>query len=93
MNRQNKSLILGLMLLCAIVCYIFGFIGGAIALVAIGAALELTFWFIGFRAYQKQTKLMPMEFRCFNCRATIHEDDEKCPKCGWIWETPENNDL
>ena len=93
MNLQNKSLILGLMLLSAIACYIFGFIGGAITLVAIGAVLELTFWVVGFRSYQKKSKLMPTEFRCFNCRATINEDDEKCPKCGWIWKTDENNNL
>jgi uncharacterized membrane protein len=93
MIKQNKSLILGLLLLCAIACYLFGFVVGAIALVAIGAVLELTFWVVGFRTSEKQTKLMPTEFRCFNCKATINEDDEKCPNCGWVWETNENNDL
>ncbi|MFX1537219.1 MAG: hypothetical protein ACFFDI_23680 [Promethearchaeota archaeon] len=93
MNEENKSLILGLWFLCAIVCYLVGFVGGAIALVAIGAVLELTFWVVGFRTSQKQKKLMPTEFRCFNCKATINEGDEKCPVCGWVWKTFENNDL
>lgn len=92
MNEQNKSLVLGLWFLCAIACYLAGFAGGAIALVAIGAVLELTFWVIGLRTSQKQTKLMPTEFRCFNCKATINENDEECPKCGWVWKTLENND-
>ena len=92
MNKQNKSLIMGLLLLFAIVCYIFGFIGGAIVLVAVGAVLELTFWVVALSTSQKQTRLMPMDFRCFNCKAIINEDDEKCPKCGWIWKTLENSD-
>ena len=93
MNEQNKSLILGLLLLCAIAYYLVGFVGGAIALVAIGAVLELTFWVVGLRTSQKQTKLVPTEFRCFECKATVNEDDEKCPKCGWVWKAHENDDL
>jgi hypothetical protein len=87
MNEQNKSLILGLWFLCAVACYLVGLAGGAIALVAIGAVLELTFWVVGLRAPKKQGKLLSTQFRCFNCKATIAEDDDKCPNCGWTWET------
>ena len=93
MNEQKKSLILGLWFLCAIACYLAGFIAGAIVLVAIGAIIELSFWIIGFHTSPRKRKLLPTEFRCFNCKATINEDEEKCPKCGWMWKTPENKDL
>jgi hypothetical protein len=93
MNEQKKSLILGLWFLCAIAFYLAGFVVGAIVLVAIGAVFELTFWIVGYRTSNRKTKLSSTEFRCFNCKATIKEDDEKCPKCGWIWNTLENNDL
>jgi hypothetical protein len=86
MNRQNKSLMMGLLLLCAVACYAFGLTLGAFVIVAIGAVFELTVWGVGFRSYRNKTKLMPTEFRCFNCRATINEGDEKCPECGWMWE-------
>lgn len=93
MNEQKKSLILGLWFLCAIICYLAGFAAGAIVLVAIGAVLELTFWIVGYRTSERRTKLPPTEFRCFNCKATIKETDEKCPRCGWIWVAPENKNL
>lgn len=93
MNEQNKSLILGLWFLCAIACYLVGFIASAITLVAIGAVVELTFWVVGYRTSNRRTKLMPTEFRCFNCKATISENDEKCPECGWIWQSSGNSDL
>ena len=86
MDEQKKSLILGIWLLCAIACYLVGFAAGAIVVVAIGAVFELTFWIVGFRTSIRETKLSPTEFRCFNCKATIKENDEKCPKCGWEWE-------
>ncbi len=56
MSKQNKWRMLGLLALCAIVCYAVGFIGGAIAFVAIGAILELAFWFGVFRKFQNLKK-------------------------------------
>ncbi len=56
MSKQNKWLMLGILFLCALVCYAVGFIVGAIAFVVIGAILELAFWIGVFRKFQKLKK-------------------------------------
>jgi len=56
MSKQNKWLMLGILLLCAVACYAVGFIAGVIAFVAIGVILELLFWLGVFRKFQKLEK-------------------------------------
>jgi hypothetical protein len=56
MGKQNRWLLLGILALCAIACYAVGFISGVIVFIAIGAILELSFWFGVFRKFQKLKK-------------------------------------
>lgn len=37
-------------------------------------------------ALSKTTKKKPAAFTCTNCGADVTEDDEKCPKCGAVFE-------
>jgi hypothetical protein len=30
---------------------------------------------------------------CFQCRAAIPEDRDRCPKCGWSWQAPASGDM
>lgn len=32
-------------------------------------------------------------FKCFNCGQEISGDIDRCPKCGWTWETENLEDL
>ncbi|SHG80717.1 hypothetical protein [Ferrimonas marina] len=49
MTRLNRFLLLSLLLVCAIACYVAGSHTGALALILLGAALELAFWVGLFR--------------------------------------------
>jgi len=49
--EENHSLILGIVLLCAVGCYFIGFSKGTIVFIVLGAILEIAFWCGFFTTY------------------------------------------